>query len=406
MRRMFQFDHSLEFKGTANLHEQVQGLLEREIRAGRWRPGEQLPTVREVAQELGISISPVAKAFSALVTAGYLHQHVGRGTFLKTSTPEVAPATGIIGIVYSGVLPGGKTTASEAFDHDLIFAITLHLSELGYSTRLLHEDRLLAEGRGAQQLAASSPLRGILGLLNVGPLSDSVLAQARALSIPVVCLGDPFPPAEVPFVAGGIQQAIWEGLDILYRAGHRDIGLGHTYVGLPQRTRRLRYEAFFSACAEMQLSPREEWIVDAGPRYKVDIRRVRELLEQPHRPTAILCTHNHVAQALYEVAALLEVRIPEELSVLLISSHSDFGEDYDPPLSALIIPLVPYAERAVALLLDMLQTHQTRSQGGMLIRPVRRLRDSILPLPTAAGREANLPSGAQETVGSGSNNPS
>ena len=380
---MFNRTHDLNFEGPESLQEQVQALLEQEILAGRWQVGDQLPTVRDVAQELGTSISPVARAFSALVAAGYLHQHVGRGTFLKSMAPEAFPKTGAVGIVYSGVRPGGKTTASEGFDHDLILAISLHLSEKGYNTRLFHENGLVAEGRSARQLAESSPLRGILGLLNIGPLSDPVLAQARALDIPVICLGDPFPPSDVPFVAGGIQQAVWEGLDILYRAGHREIGLGHTYTGLPQRTRRLRYEAYFSACAELGLHPCEEWIVDAGPRYRVDVGSIRAFLESPARPSAMICTHNHVAQAFYEVAALTGLRIPEELSLLLISSHADFGEDYQPPLSALIIPLIPYAERAVGLLLEMLHSGQTRSQGGMLVRPVRRLRDSILRIPVS-----------------------
>ena len=325
----------------------------------------------------------------ALVREGYVVRHVGRGTFLRSVRPSDRRQTGIVGIVYSGAMPGHKTTASEAFDRELMLAVIDVLTEQGFSVQLFHEDGLAIEGWKPEQIFASSPFKELAGILHVGPVSEAVLAQVQIIGIPVVCLGDPHPPPDVPFVAGGIQQAVWEALDILYRAGHRRIGLVHTAVGLPKRTRRLRYEAFFGACAELSLNPCENWIVDVGPRFNIDVNLVRRFLMDPDIPTAVVCTHNHAAQALYEVASLSNIHIPDDLSVLLITSQSDFGEDFDPALSTLVIPMKPYAQRAVELFCGMVATESRRSNGGTLIRPVRRLRDSI-GLPASAGSSEPL----------------
>lgn len=389
------FGHNLDAGGPLSLRDQILSILRTEIEAGRWRESEQLPTVRELAKLSGLSSSPISQAMGALVREGYVVRHVGQGTFLRTAKPRDQRRTGIVGIVYSGAKPGHKTTASEAFDRELMLAVIDLLTERGFSVQVFHEDGLAIEGWKPEQIIASSPIKNLAGILQIGPVSEAVLSQVHIVGIPVVCLGDPHPPPDVPFVAGGIQQAVWEALDILYRAGHRRVGLVHTAVGLPRRTRRLRYEAFFGACAELGLNPCENWIVDVGPRFNVDVNLLRRFLMDTDVPTAVVCTHNHAVQALYEVAALSNVRIPDDLSVLLITSQSDFGEEFDPALSTLVIPMKPYAQRAVELFCAMLAEGSRKSNGGTLIRPIRRLRESIgVPASSVTCRTAALQSAA------------
>ena len=52
------------------------------ISAGRLRPGDQLPTVREVAVELSINPNTVNRAYAELEREGTLTSHRGRGTFV------------------------------------------------------------------------------------------------------------------------------------------------------------------------------------------------------------------------------------------------------------------------------------------------------------------------------------
>ena len=395
---MVLFENVIDPDRGISLREQVRTVLSNEIRAGRWREAEQLPTVRELARQSGLSATPISQAMADLVREGYLVRQVGRGTFLRTLEPGKRMESVTVGIVYSGARPGQRTTGSEAFDRDLIMAVLALLSDGGYAAQVFHEADLDIEGWSPSQTLLSSPFKALAGVLNVGPVSDAVLEQTQTVGIPLVCLGDPHTPPEVPFVAGGIQQAVWEALDILHRAGHRRIGLVHTTAGLPRRTRRLRYEAFFGACAELGLDPDERWIVDVGARYNVDVSLVRDFLTASSVPSAVICTHNHAAQTLYEVASLISVSIPDDLSVLLITSQVDFGEDFEPPVSSLVIPMQPYAKRAVELLIEMVRERKNGSHGGTLIRPIRRLRESIGALTAA---EETLECGERPVAGHG-----
>ena len=374
---MMLFGHSIQAGSSDSLKDQVRDILRREIQNGRWTVGERLPTDRELSRMSELSTSPITQAVSALVEEGYLFRHVGRGTFLKSAKPLDRRRSGVIGIVYSGASPGFKTTASEAFDRDLIIATSEHLQTVGFSVKVFHESSLSIKARKPERIFATSPFRDLDGILNVGPVENHVLAQAQGLNIPMVGLGDPHPPEGVPFVAGGIQQAVWEAVDMLCRAGHTKIGLAHTQAGIPLRTRRLRYEAFYGACAANKVNPKEEWVLDVGPRYAIGIEQVRDFLLSPGRPTALVCTHNHAAQVICDIGRLLDVKIPDELSVLLITGTVDFGDTFNPPLSTLVISTVDYARKAANALVEMIDRGQVQGDGGVLIRPIKMMRSSI-----------------------------
>lgn len=62
---------------------QVQGL----VLQGELQPGDQLPTVRRLAYELGINFNTVARAYRLLDKAGLISTQHGRGTFLLNFSP-------------------------------------------------------------------------------------------------------------------------------------------------------------------------------------------------------------------------------------------------------------------------------------------------------------------------------
>src|SRR6187200_1541310 len=71
----------------------IYAQLDRGVRAaiasGRLKPGDQLPTVRQLAVELRINANTVARVYSELERAGVLETRRGVGSFV-TATPEQA----------------------------------------------------------------------------------------------------------------------------------------------------------------------------------------------------------------------------------------------------------------------------------------------------------------------------
>ena len=58
------------------------------ISTGLWRPGDQLPTERAIAQEHGVSIGTVRKAMDMLAQAGFCVKEQGKGTFVTEHTED------------------------------------------------------------------------------------------------------------------------------------------------------------------------------------------------------------------------------------------------------------------------------------------------------------------------------
>jgi DNA-binding transcriptional MocR family regulator len=75
------------------LWARLDAALRSAIEQGRWKPGDRLPSVADLAKHLGVSRLTVLKVFRALEKEGLLASHVGRGTFV-TGGASQAGASG------------------------------------------------------------------------------------------------------------------------------------------------------------------------------------------------------------------------------------------------------------------------------------------------------------------------
>lgn len=66
----------------------IAGAFSRAIRAGELAPGDRLPTVRDVAAELGVSPATVSAAWQALRRAGLVESRGRSGTFVRDAPPR------------------------------------------------------------------------------------------------------------------------------------------------------------------------------------------------------------------------------------------------------------------------------------------------------------------------------
>ncbi|HXF79416.1 MAG TPA: GntR family transcriptional regulator [Usitatibacter sp.] len=65
-----------------HLYEQVRARIIEAISAGRWKPGDAIPTEAQLAQASSVSIGTVRKAVDALVAQQALVRRQGKGTFV------------------------------------------------------------------------------------------------------------------------------------------------------------------------------------------------------------------------------------------------------------------------------------------------------------------------------------
>jgi len=75
------------------LYAQLDRSIRASIASGRLKPGDRLPTVRQLAVDLRINANTVAKVYAELERAGVLATQRGIGTFVRENPTQPVSAT-------------------------------------------------------------------------------------------------------------------------------------------------------------------------------------------------------------------------------------------------------------------------------------------------------------------------
>ena len=74
------------------IYAQLERGLRAGIAAGRLKPGDQLPTVRQLAVELRINANTVARVYADLERSGIIETRRGVGSFVAATPEKARPA--------------------------------------------------------------------------------------------------------------------------------------------------------------------------------------------------------------------------------------------------------------------------------------------------------------------------
>jgi GntR family transcriptional regulator len=81
----------LDFRSGLPIYLQIIEQIKQQVVSGALQPGDQLPTVRALAQELRVNFNTIARAYRLLDEAGVISTQQGRGTYiLEIPPPEKA----------------------------------------------------------------------------------------------------------------------------------------------------------------------------------------------------------------------------------------------------------------------------------------------------------------------------
>lgn len=73
---------------TIPLYEQIQTQIKNQILNGNLKPGEGLPSIRNLAKELKVSIITTKRAYEVLEKDGFIETVIGKGTFVSNQNTE------------------------------------------------------------------------------------------------------------------------------------------------------------------------------------------------------------------------------------------------------------------------------------------------------------------------------
>lgn len=70
------------------IYKQIYDQIRDEILKGNLKAGEQLPSIRELAKELGVSIITTKRTYQDLENGGFIETSAGRGSFVSGYNKE------------------------------------------------------------------------------------------------------------------------------------------------------------------------------------------------------------------------------------------------------------------------------------------------------------------------------
>jgi GntR family transcriptional regulator len=85
-------DIKLDFRSGTPIYLQIMEQIKQQVASGLLQPGDQLPTVRQLATDLRVNFNTIARAYRLLDEAGVISTQHGRGTYILEITPPEAIA--------------------------------------------------------------------------------------------------------------------------------------------------------------------------------------------------------------------------------------------------------------------------------------------------------------------------
>ena len=76
---------SIDPRDRTPIYAQLERGLRAAIASGRVRPGDQLPTVRQLAVDLQVNANTIARVYAALERAGAIETRLGVGSFVSAA---------------------------------------------------------------------------------------------------------------------------------------------------------------------------------------------------------------------------------------------------------------------------------------------------------------------------------
>src|SRR5512135_1411736 len=77
----------IDFRSGLPIYTQIVNQVQSQIATGILKPGDQLPTVRALAEELRVNFNTVARAYRILDEARIISTQQGRGTYITEIPP-------------------------------------------------------------------------------------------------------------------------------------------------------------------------------------------------------------------------------------------------------------------------------------------------------------------------------
>ena len=351
----------LEVRPGRPLYRQAQDAIVNAIESGRFRPGDRLPSTKDLSGQLGVSLVTAHRALQELVGSGVLDRTQGRGTFVIDPALRAVPRHRL------GVVMQPDASMADYY-HSILFEGMRQAAEKAHAElsvgRLTHEGRLECDA-----YLAINPVDA-----NLRELAERLRPEQR-----LAVVGARSTHAEIPHFDV-------DNADLTRRAVDHLVGLGHrriAFVGGAEElsNTRDRHIGFDAALRDLGLDAAACPVIAAAGWQFDDAERegMNALLRRKDRPTAVFAAGYYLALDVYEAAAAVGLRVPDDLSVVGTDNPGSCAY-LSPGLTTMAQPLPELGAAAVEAMVAWLRDPDAAHPDSVVLPASLVARDSTARL--------------------------
>ncbi|OZB90917.1 GntR family transcriptional regulator [Paenibacillus sp. XY044] len=341
--------------------------------SGKLKPGQQVPSENEIAEQFGLSRQTVRQTYSELEKEGWLERIQGKGTFARFPGRREGELVKTIGIM--------TTYISDYIFPHIVRGAEAELRSRGYRLLLSSTDNNKEKEMESLKLMTSQPLSGLIieptksaeGNPNLG-----YYLELQEKGIPYLMINEKYRELECPLLRVDDELGGYKAADHLLANGHTRIA-GFFKRDDLQGVNRLK--GFLAAHKARGVAVAPKRVVTYTTEQKNDLpfRQALQLLSgaAEERPTAFVCYNDELAVSLMEAVLQLGLRVPEDVSFVGFDD-SMLASASGTKLTTLTHPKTAMGRDAASQLIAMIE--DGLAPGDTLYEPELVERDSVVNL--------------------------
>ncbi len=317
-----------------------------------------LPTIKEIARRLNISVSTVSRA---------LHDHHSIGLRTKMRVRELAKELHYEPNKTAINFKQGKTftlgvilpNLSESFFSSAISGIEDYANTQNYNVLLgqSHDD----SEREIRIVGAMKNQRvdGMLVSVSKNTTSYAHFEMLKNYNIPLVFFDRVPDMQNINYVVCKLENGMQEAIEFLLRSRHKNIGLINGPKTLIATKERLEY--YTAALKKNGIKANPQFIVSTDLTAESTAHAMKALLSLKTKPTAVITFNDYVALDAIQFAKKEKIKINKDISFVSFANLPVCNYMENPPLAS--VEQFPYqqGEKAAEILLNLIDAKKSGS---------------------------------------------
>lgn len=372
------------------LYQQIQDYIRHVIAAENMKPGDRIPTEKELMDQFHVSKITVANALTGLANEKLIARVPGKGSFVaeeadlsSAGQSSTTPLRGRDGKLATGMIGVIMPTIHDYFAIRLIEGIQEALNHEGYRSMIMLTDGKLEKEKDAIKELKALGVEGLLIFpVDEENYNEEILGM-KLSGFPFVLIDRYLPGVETHYIAADGRRGTRLAVEHLWELGHRDIAICSDSP-LQTVTVQERIEGYIDALKDKgALINPAHMITDFKPLSVLKDAEAHPLYRyiRNRMVTAYISLNGRLGVQIYQMAKQAGLRVPEDVSIVSFDDPTSIVEEFS------IFTHVKQFEwdmghQAAGKLLEVLRGHgEVKSYSKLLIEPELVIRQTSSHVP-------------------------